>query len=370
MPKQPDQKPKTPLPKNPKQDGGKLLGQGVYGCAFTPPLKCRGKAKNPTNVVQDRVGKITSTQDAIFEFNVSQRLRAVPLAPNYFIMSDDICTPDVRTQQDEKDIALCVPLKQQRLPNFKQLSMPFGGTPLYNAKFVLADFDIFEFAKHLLEAGSLLLLSGIVHTDLHMGNILVDNFNVPRVIDFGMAIIPSFVTPEIMTNIQHPPDFKFYQEPPEVSLMWAIKAEVADRDTPLEIIQQKIIFKDIQGFFGKSSNELVAELEAFWIQSKSLQNKSYAEFLKTYWPQYDAWTIGANLLYLLKMLSFYPSFQENPTYSKNKKLLEGVIKKLVEVNPQKRYDAIQALNELDAESYVLKTYASEWLSSRKSHQMQ
>jgi hypothetical protein len=152
--------------------------------------------------------------------------------------------------------------------------------------------------------------------------------------------------------------------------MWAIKAEVADRDTPLEIIQQKIIFKDIQGFFGKSSNELVAELEAFWIQSKSLQNKSYAEFLKTYWPQYDAWTIGANLLYLLKMLSFYPSFQENPTYSKNKKLLEGVIKKLVEVNPQKRYDAIQALNELDAESYVLKTYASEWLSARKTHQMQ
>ena len=68
--------------------------------------------------------------------------------------------------------------------------------------------------------------------------------------------------------------------------------------------------------------------------------------------------------------SFYPSFQENPTYSKNKKLLEGVIKKLVEVNPQKRYDAIQALNELDAESYVLKTYASEWLSSRKNHQMQ
>ena len=354
----------------PQQDGGSLLGQGVYGCAFTPPLKCRGKPKNPTNAIQKRVGKITSLQDATFEYNISQHLRAVPLATNYFILSDDICTPDIRTQQNDKDIALCTPLKQRRLPDFKQLSMPFGGTPLYNAKFIVAKFDIFEFAKHLLEAGSLLLLSGIVHTDLHMGNILVDTFNVPRIIDFGMAFVPALLTPEIVNNIQHPPDFKFYQEPPEVSLMWAIKAEVAHINVPIEIIQQKPVFKDIHGFFGKSSEEMAAELEAFWIQSKSLQNKNYAEFIKTYWPQYDAWTFGTNLLYLLKMLSFYPQFQENPTYSKNKKLLEGVIKKLVEVNPQKRYDVIQALNELDAESYVLKTYASEWLSSRKSHQMQ
>jgi len=363
-------RPKQSKSPNSQQEGGDLLGQGVYGCAFTPPLKCRGKVKNPTNIVQGRVGKITSLQDATFEYNISQRLRAIPLATNYFVLSDDICTPDIRTAQDEKDITKCVPLKQRRLPDFKQLSMPFGGTPLYNAKFIVAKFDIFEFAKHILEAGSLLLLSGIVHTDLHMGNILVDSFNVPRVIDFGMAIVPSLLTSEIVDSVQHPPDFKFYQEPPEVSLMWAIKAEVADRDTPAEIIKQKDIFKNIQVFFGKSPQEMAAELEAFWIESKSLQQMKYMDFLKTYWPQYDAWTIGSNLVYLLKMLSFYPSFQQNPTYSKNKQLLEGVIKKLVEVNPQKRYDAIQALNELDAESYVLKTYASEWLSARKSHQMQ
>ncbi len=28
------------------QSGGKLLGHGVYGCAFMPPLLCRGETRH------------------------------------------------------------------------------------------------------------------------------------------------------------------------------------------------------------------------------------------------------------------------------------------------------------------------------------
>ena len=38
-----------------------------------------------------------------------------------------------------------------------------------------------------------------------------------------------------------------------------------------------------------------------------------------------------------------------------------VLRKLCETNPAKRYDAVQALNELDPENAIIKNYAQPWL---------
>lgn len=351
--------------------GGALLGQGVYGCAFSPPLKCRGRSKNTTALVQKKVGKLTSDFDAYWESVVSKRLeeRVKELASNYFILIKDVCEPDNRKEQTEPDLSACEAIKDQKITKFKQLTMPYGGVALAMAQFQPTKFDIISFTKHLLEGVALLHLSGVVHMDLHMGNILMDEYDVPRFIDFGLAFITESIGPDLINFIQHPPDFRYNQEPPELSLLWAIRARDANSRTPYDIIAQKPIFKDIQALFGERDHG--QRLEEFWESSKSLQDEDGVALIRTYWPQIDAWAIGAVLVQLVRGLSFFRAFQNNEIYSRNKVALEKVIKLLVEPNPAKRFDAIEALSAFvktvpDAgESYVLNEFCGEWLRERQ-----
>jgi serine/threonine protein kinase len=351
------------------QEGGKLLGQGSYGCAFTPPLKCRGKPKKGEDVVNKRVGKITTDLDSYWEVIISKRLAQNPLASNYFILSEDICEVDTRKQQNEPELEKCLPIEGEKLTNFKQLSMPYGGLPLNMVKFNIEHFDIVGFMKHLLEAGAILLLSGTIHMDLHMANVVVDEYDVPRIIDFGLSVIPDKITKDVIDFIKHEPDFTFHQEPPEASLLWAILANATNESTTKEIIHQKKIFQIIRSVLGVENS--AEDLTEFWLASKSLRAKDGLSFLKTYWPQYDAWSIGVVMLHLLRSLTFYRGFQNNRIYTSNKVALEKILVSLLEANPMRRFDAIEALNELvktvpsAGESYVLNTFASEWIKTRE-----
>ena len=350
--------------------GGDLIGEGGYGCAFSPPLKCRGKPKNPTNLVQKRVGKLTNDFDAYWELVITEKLAKEPLAKNYFILIEEECELDNRQEQDEQDLKHCDAIEGKRLTNFKQLTMAYGGTPLSNTRLNVAKFDIFSFIQHILEGGALLLLSGISHMDLHPENILMDEFNVPRFIDFGMAIVPEKLNSATMDILKRAPNFQYIQEPPELALLWAALAGSLDEDTPGEIVKEKEIFRDIETYFGERNAE--TEIEIFWSLSKSLQNKDPVAFMKTYWPQYDAWSIGTLCVHLLRQLTYYREFQNNPTYSKNKEVIEKVVKGLLEPSPMKRYDAIEALSVLmngSSESYVLTDLSSEWLDVRKKQRL-
>jgi hypothetical protein len=69
-----------------KQDGGKLLGEGVYGCVFDKPLSCKSGAKRAKKVLTKQVGKITNPYSANWEFEISELLRQVPYADDYFLL--------------------------------------------------------------------------------------------------------------------------------------------------------------------------------------------------------------------------------------------------------------------------------------------
>jgi serine/threonine protein kinase len=344
--------------------GGALIGEGVYGCAFTPPLKCRGKQKNPINLVKRRVGKLTNDYDAYWETTITERLAQQPLAKNYFILIEETCIPDKRNEQDEAELSECKVIQGRKIKSFKQITMPYGGISLTMAQINMAKFDIMSFTQHLLEAGALLLLSGIVHSDLHTSNIVLDEFQVPRLIDFGMAIIPETLDKNSFEFLRRQPDFQFNQEPPEMSYFWAAAAGVTDAETPYDIVNDKKIFKDIQGHRSPAT-----EIEIFVSKSKAIQQKDGISLIKTYWPQYDAWSIGVVLVQLLRSLTMYREFQQNPTYANNKEVLEKVLRGLTEASPMKRMDAIEALSVLmagaGAESFVLTDLAGEWLKQRR-----
>ena len=57
--------------------GGRIRGQGTYGCIFQPALKCRGNKIKNSNA--SMVGKITSKQDAKNELEIAKILGSIDL---------------------------------------------------------------------------------------------------------------------------------------------------------------------------------------------------------------------------------------------------------------------------------------------------
>ena len=184
-------------------EGGRLLGSGSYGCAFTPPLICKDKKK------RNGVGKITDKVDGEQEIHVANVLRNVPLVRNYFLLPEpESCVP--ATEQRDPEFKDCHPLFRENeykipLSQTIQIFEPFGGVlPFYSimnsGELHPSKFDFYGFMRHMLEAGSTLLVGGVSHFDLHPGNILLDRKGVARILDFGMAFSSKDINKDLVDN--------------------------------------------------------------------------------------------------------------------------------------------------------------------------
>ena len=97
--------------------GGKILGEGAYGCVFAAPtIPCKGKKeiipKNTLIKNGSPVTKITSIEDAEDEMAVAKLIHKIPLWKNYFIVAESSCEP-----KETKQLSECTLLKDQEIEN-------------------------------------------------------------------------------------------------------------------------------------------------------------------------------------------------------------------------------------------------------------
>jgi serine/threonine protein kinase len=338
--------------------GGKLFDEGMYGCIFTPPLKCKEETKE--GLVKDeheiQLTKIILTSDAKQEFSIATKIRKIPLWKNYFVVSESMCEP--APVQTDKQLGNCPILKEHKISDFRILNMPFGGVPLSNYSFKIDDFDFMRFVIHFIEAGALLTLFGIVHRDIHQGNILIDNEQVPRIIDFNLAIIIG----NSITNrvLQHQYNYVTAQEPPDSTLVNAISLGYNSEQVIDSIIEKKPILKKIRTILGVSESEMRNSFESFYVKSKSVKMGDSVKWFESYWRTIDSWAVGVNIVDLISKLSLWPNFTIKMRTSKTK--LFPVLKRLCAVSPLERIDCIQALNYLNPNSFIIRKYGKSWLA--------
>ena len=334
--------------------GGKLLDKGSYGCVYMPSLLCKGSKKptlkedTDTDAIYPPITKIILKDAAEVEFYVSNIIRQIPLWKQYFAVSESICEPAMK--QKEKEMAMCDAMEGHRLSDFRLLSMTYAGVPLNMHRFNLQTFDFLKFATHMIEAGALLNLFGIAHRDLHNGNILVDAHDVPRIIDFNLAItVESSITGD---DIEHRYMPAIDQEPPDSTLVNAIaqgyKADVIIQS----IVKKKTILKKIKTLFNLSNAEMAKQLEDYVMKSKSVKVGDLAGWFKTYWRTIDSWAIGMNLISMSTMLSTSPAFSK----------LMPLLRRLCSLSPIDRVDCVQALHYLEPTNSILKKYGKAWLA--------
>jgi serine/threonine protein kinase len=337
--------------------GGKLFDEGMYGCIFTPSLECNNKTKQGIDdTSQILISKLILTDAANFEYSISKVIRQIPLWKNYFIVSESICEPS--NVQTDKDLTKCPLLKEHTLSEFRVLTMPYGGTPLNTYRIDLKTFDFMKFVIHFIESAAILNLFGIVHRDIHQGNILVDNDNVPRIIDFNLAIhVQGNVT---SSKLKHSYNYITAQEPPDSTLVNAIMLGYNGEKTIESIIQKKPIMKKIRNILGITENEQLQSLEKFYNESKSVKSGDIVKWFNIYWRIIDSWAIGVNIIDLLSKLYLWPEFSSK--MKKIEPILFPVLKRLCDVNPINRIDCVQALNILAPNSFIIRKYSKSWLA--------
>ena len=230
--------------------GGRLVGQGLYGCVFTTPFSCekgdkgaktKGSKTKGTKGVVKELTKLTTPLDAEIELSIGETIQRIPLWRNYFAVAESICVPS--NKQKEKDLPTCEIIHDRPLSDFRILRMADAGTPLTEYAVNFNVFQVMRFVTHLLEAGALMTLFGVVHRDLHQGNIVMDAHQVPRMIDFNLAI-PIATKGDLESLVMHQYDYRISHEPPDSTLLMAItQGKQMDRVIRMLVTKKGILRK-------------------------------------------------------------------------------------------------------------------------------
>jgi serine/threonine protein kinase len=344
--------------------GGKLIGQGTYGCAVVPPLLCKGRARAEQN--ESKVGKITVEDDAKTELHISKILRESRLWKHYFVLPElESCQP--MEKQRSEDWNECRITKEVAPNELLQIKSSYGGrsfSSLGSTNLHPSHFNYVKFFQHLLEACALLTLKGIVHFDLHRANILVDRYGVPRLLDFGMAFSANELSYEIIDNRWKIYDPKYDSEPPEITMATGIRKGVPFETVAQASIFEKPVYKNYEIVFQEDREVLVESLESFCMKSKSFRRRDWLTLFKTYWPGFDAFAIGAVLLNVLRTQLTWPEFVNSVQWQQKGDVILDILKRLIHPNPSLRYDCVEALALFDPQNAVLKN-SEAWLTARK-----
>jgi serine/threonine protein kinase len=359
-------------------EGGRYLGAGTYGCTFMPPLICKGSKKKDFG----KVGKITTESLAQQEIRIANRLRKIPLASNYFLLPEpESCQPASEEKQSEPGLKECFDNFDANLPleEFRQVTEPYGGKPFYlsfdSVSLHPKRFDFLRYMRGLLEAGGTLLLAQVCHYDLHPGNLLIDKHKTVKIIDFGLSFTSSSISQDLLSARWKRLKFGFESdsahpqvvnaEAPEINIMNAIRNKQYDIETAIKLtVLGKQIFKDMERYVGITREASRDSLLEFWTTSEYAKQRNYVNLWRTYWPGFDAWSIGVLILEILSMIILLPEFVQGP-FKEKKIAILSALRGLLNPNPKERLDCIEALAVFDPGSPWIQRFGTKWLSIRK-----
>ncbi len=339
-------------------DGGRLIAQGLYGCVFTPSLSCKpGSEKRVEEDDHTRtataLSKLLHRTDADQEFQIAKRIHLIPFHKQYFAVPSSVCIPE--DKQQEKNLPKCQIGDGDSL---RLLRMPYAGKALHQVQFSLSSFNLRSFAVHLISGGALMNLFGVVHRDLHQGNVLVDSHHVPRIIDFNLSVSVRSPTKVQAADLSHKYEVDITQEPPDSTVVNAVAHGVS----PLSVIQgvcfRKGVMNKIVSVLGVSKKTMYDQLLGFYKKSRSLRTGDLEGWFSIYYRVIDSWAIGVLLVELIYRLSLWPSAGRIQGQIRE---LVPVLRKMCAVHPVERIDCVQALHLLEPNHMILRRHGKKWL---------
>jgi hypothetical protein len=352
------------------QEGGRIVGQGAYGCIFTPPLQCLNKSKSTGK--KGKLGKLTEKEDIANEIDAAVYFR--PYAKEvakYFILPEinTLCKPNlVAAARTEPELKSCTPLMKRGAEKMLHYEVAYGGKTLHkrlDEVNLARDLPFWQLAADLLETGAYLALHGFVHNDMHSNNILVNQAFHPRLIDFGRSFIgPKFNEKKVdELAAYYAPGISHI--PPESSTQDGVVEGVAIQKIYQDLKAEKEGIQNVERVLGVSRDAQIAEFRRFWEGSKAAQARDWVAFWRMYWPYIDAWAVGHAIIKILHRLLMTRQFTESAEWKTRGPILKTVLRGLLRTSPKERLDCVEALALFDPAHPLLETNAgASWLAKR------
>lgn len=112
--------------------GGKLIGQGSYGCAFHPGFKCSAREGGNLKRIKRRVSKIQENDFfSANEIAIGKRVQNIPDYQRYFAPVLNACPVSIEQLDDERDVGKCRAVNIQDELVIMNTQYIRGNTPFY-----------------------------------------------------------------------------------------------------------------------------------------------------------------------------------------------------------------------------------------------
>jgi serine/threonine protein kinase len=326
--------------------GGKLLDTGTYSCIFDPPLKCRTRSKTPKksdaipgtklDKAVRMISKLMMDEEAEVEWTISEIIRKIPEWIRYFSVAETMC--ELSPQQTETELKTkCQVIKYISTKQLRVLQ--------------------------ILEASALLLVYNIIHFDLHPGNILLDEHDTPRIIDFNLSMSSNISVPESQLSYRYSRNFHLPQQPPDYTAVIGINQH-KDILKIIRNIKDKDIIRDIRTVLSLTDSTIESDIRKMIQNNSFIGNGDITGWFHKYWSKIDSWAIGTYLVDMIKNHAVSP--QIGKAYTADSGKLKHIIKSLCAIDPDTRWDCMQALEHIHPNSHIIKKYMGAWSSSYKT----
>jgi len=327
------------------QHGGRLLGQGVYGCTFDPAPACSDGKTVKTLQGLPAVGKLT-VEESDAELAVGREIMRLPLAAQYFALPTVGCRP--ATPVRDSDAQDCKVLTAAGTKTkLSMLLMPAAGEQLL-AKAEDLQWLAQNFKRtfvHLLEGMLIYQGAGWTHNDIHMGNVLVDERGVARYIDFGLAFRPADVARWEDSQLSRTFRPKSYWQAPEVHC-WRMRLAGLRLEDGIAELKRNI--PELERIEHQMPRPRMEEtMSAFFREDRTVAGRDDVGFLRTYGARFDWWRIGLCFWMLWNDLLRWPPFAEEPLYKRERDVVRRVLAGMTQFDPRVRMGPLEALKLLD-----------------------
>ena len=325
--------------------GGKLIGEGTYGCAFYPHLPCEGNHTYPGSV-----GKIFSNDASLIEEEDLSRFTqsidptsafTIPLKGKCVVKKNSI------TKQDKQ--SKCSKFTQSiRIPQ-KQLLYDYGGIDLQkfsrsyavtNVNFYID--DLIPILLPVFDGISKLVAKGWTHTDIKPANMVYEpNKNQIYLIDFGM--MSSIHT---IHQLKHVLVHPYIYYPPEFLVMNAFKknqqvSSLLHNDFMRRFSAKFISFLNKYRYFSVNT-----EIKTFMKKVSTMNKDSFGnKFNNSYVHKLDSYSLGMSLLEIVYNLEAHDALRirDINVFEMFVKLLA----RMTHMNPELRLDPVMAYTKLE-----------------------
>lgn len=328
-----------------RQRGGRLLGQGVYGCTFTPAPRCAGGKVFTEVAGLPAVGKVT-TEDPDEELGIGRAIMRLPAAAAYFALPTEACR--AATPVKDPDAGACkVFTEAPPLSTFSLMAMPAGGEAMRKwstDKQRMAD-NYLRIFIHLLEGMIIYQRAGYVHNDIHDANVLVDDKGVARYIDFGLAFNMRDVQGWDDANLGRTFKPKYFWQAPEVHLVRMLMNNVGIESGIRQLKEISPEYTRMEGQFPQRPS-MDAAFRALATRSRSVVTRDWGAFVRMYAPAFDWWRVGLLMWDIWDGLLSWSGLQATELWTQ-REVVRRLLAGMTSFSPRDRMSPAAALAILD-----------------------